>query len=223
MLDPAAGTGELLGHGADWCGQVLGQELDPALARLARIRVPEAAIAAGDSLRDDQFTGELVDVVLCHPPFADRDWGHEELAGDPRWVYGIPPKSEPELAWVQHALSHLKPGGRAVLLLPPAVASRPSARRIRAELVRRGALRAVIALPAGLVRPVHVPVCLWVFRKPAGTVAVRTSCVLFADVTGLDWADQGSAPSAAAPDEGEIASTVVSAWRASATTRRRRS
>ncbi|HEX7165090.1 MAG TPA: N-6 DNA methylase [Trebonia sp.] len=186
VLDPAAGTGELLGCAADWSGRVLGQELDQALARLAQIRVPEAEIATGDSLRADQFAGEMVDVVLCHPPFGDRDWGQEELAGDPHWAYGIPPKSEPELAWVQHALSHLKPGGRAVVLLPPAVASRPSARWIRAELVRRGALRAVIALPSGLARPVHVPVCLWVFQRPADTIAIDPR-VLFVDVADLEW------------------------------------
>jgi transposase-like protein len=218
VLDPAAGTGELLGCTADWSGRVLGQELDPALARLAQIRVPEAQIATGDSLRADQFAGEMVDVVLCHPPFGDRDWGQEELAGDPRWAYGIPPKSEPELAWVQHVLSHLKPGGRAVVLLPPAVASRPSARRIRAELVRRGALRAVIALPSGLVRPVHVPVYLWVFRRPADTIAIDPR-VLFVDVADLDWGSEwgsrGQASSAESrnPRHGEIADTVLSAWR----------
>ena len=214
VLDPAAGTGELLGCAAGWSGRVLGQELDPALARLAQIRVPEAEIATGDSLRADQFAGEMVDVVLCHPPFGDRDWGQEELAGDPRWAYGIPPKSEPELAWVQHALSHLKPGGRAVVLLPPAVASRSSARRIRAELVRRGALRAIIALPSGLVRPVHVPVCLWVFQRPADTIAIDPR-VLFVDVADLNWSrqDQGSSAGSRNPQHGEIADTVLFAWR----------
>lgn len=215
VLDPAAGTGELLGHGDYWCGQVSGQELDPALARLARISVPEGEIATGDSLRDDQFAGELVDVVLCHPPFGVRDWGQEELAGDPRWAYGVPPKSEPELAWVQHALSHLKPGGRAVLLLPPAVTSRPSARRIRAELVRRGVLRAVIGLPSGLVRPVHVPVHLWVFQKPAGAGPVDPR-VLFVDVAGKNWSDHDreSGLSLESPLSGEVAAAALAAWRA---------
>ncbi|MZE77930.1 N-6 DNA methylase, partial [Streptomyces sp. SID5475] len=70
-----------------------------------------------DSLREDgpAFRGEA-DVVLCNPPFNERDWGHAELATDPRWVYGHPPRTEPELAWVQHALACLRPGGTAVLL-----------------------------------------------------------------------------------------------------------
>src|SRR5262249_56634019 len=100
--------------------------------------VGEIAKSWGDSLRDDEFRDLRAEVVLCHPPWGVQDWGSDELADDPRWRYGTPPRSEPELAWLQHALAHLRPGGRAVLLLPPAVASRPSGRRIRAELVRKG-------------------------------------------------------------------------------------
>ncbi|NEB82780.1 N-6 DNA methylase, partial [Streptomyces anulatus] len=102
-----------------------------------------------DTLRADAFGRLATDTVLCHPPFNDRNWGHDELAYDPRWEYGFPARVESELAWVQHALARLRDGGTAVLLMPPAAASRRSGRRIRADLLRRGALRAVIALPAG--------------------------------------------------------------------------
>ena len=179
VFDPAAGTGELLVAALDRNSDIdaIGQELDADLARLAELNMycgfPAAElhgleIATGDSLRDDKFAGLRAHTVLCHPPFGDRDWGHDELAHDPRWEYGIPPKSEPELAWIQHSLSHLEPGGRAVMLLPPAVAARPAGRRIRAQLLRRGALRAVISLPAGTVRPRHVPVHLWVLERSGG-------------------------------------------------------
>ena len=98
----------------------------------------------------------------------DRDWPQEALAGDARWEYGIPPKAESELAWAQHALAHLRPGGRAVMLMPPAVASRPSGRRIRTEFLRRGALRAVASLPPGAARPSHIPLQLWILERPQG-------------------------------------------------------
>ncbi|WP_372345487.1 N-6 DNA methylase [Streptomyces sp. KL116D] len=39
------------------------------------------------------------DVVLAHPPFNERGWGHDELAYDPRWEYGFPARTESELAW----------------------------------------------------------------------------------------------------------------------------
>lgn len=73
---------------------------------------------AGDSLRADAFPGLRADVVVCNPPYGDSDWGQEELSYDERWAYGVPTAKDSELAWLQHCLAHLRPGGRAVLLLP---------------------------------------------------------------------------------------------------------
>jgi type I restriction-modification system DNA methylase subunit len=172
-----------------------GTERDLALAPLAAARlgfvsaeygesaeggrgtaVPGAYIAGidvriGDSLRADPHGEFRADVVLCNPPFGERDWGHEELATDPRWTYGLPPRTEPELAWVEHALARLTPGGVAVLLLPPAVASRRAGRRIRGALLRAGAIRGVIALPTGSAAPYGVSLHLWVLQAPAPTAA----------------------------------------------------
>jgi len=122
--------------------------------------------------------------VLCHPPFGDRDWGQDELALDLRWDYGTPPNAEPELAWAQHALAHLRPGGRAVLVMPPAAAGRASGRRIRAEMLRRGALRAVIALGPGAIYPRHVGPHLWVLERPRD--ASLEPRVLLIDSAGYD-------------------------------------
>ncbi|MFA1540406.1 N-6 DNA methylase [Actinomadura monticuli] len=175
VLDPACGGGRLLAAVAaalEPGASVYGQEYRPVTASQARARLAEAAPAAsvdvrpGDSLRDDAFPDLHVDAVVCNPPYGDREWGHDDLAFDARWAYGVPPRSEPELAWVQHALAHLSEGGHAVLLLPPATASRPSGRRIRAELLRQGALYGVIALPAGLAVPHHIGLHLWILRAP---------------------------------------------------------
>ena len=241
VLDPACGTGELLIAALD-CGaaRVRGQELDPAPRHLAFSRLstrlqpwdvdddaepfgdedgPQitAYVRAGDSLLADGFTRLRADAVLCHPPFGTREWGQDELAADPRWDYGLPPKSEPELAWAQHALAHLKPGGRAVMLMPPALASRPSARRIRAELLRRGALRAVIALPVGVVRPLHVPVHLWVLDRPGGTDPADPRVLLVDGASSADGAGDGST-AADGNDVSDgwpmVAAAVQRAWQA---------
>ncbi|MFG2977553.1 class I SAM-dependent DNA methyltransferase [Streptomyces sp. NPDC048331] len=182
VLDPACGTGTLL-RAVRGATTLYAQDSAPELAALAALRLalngtPQVRAAADDSLRADAFAQDTVDAVLCHPPFNERGWGHEELAYDPRWEYGFPARTESELAWVQHALAHLREGGTAVLLMPPAVAARRSGRRIRADLLRRGALRAVVALPAGAAPPYGIPLHLWVLRRPAPQAAPPAGLLL---------------------------------------------
>ncbi|MGR6923390.1 N-6 DNA methylase [[Actinomadura] parvosata] len=164
VLDPACGVGTLLlaPAGLEQGARVLGQELSETSAAITASRLVlrgvAARIVAGDSMRNDGFAGERADAVVCDPPFNERAWGYEELTGDPRWEYGLPPRGEPELAWVQHCLTHVKPRGLVAILMPPAAASRKAGRRIRANLLRAGALRAVVALPGS---------DLWLLRRPA--------------------------------------------------------
>ncbi|SCF16283.1 N-6 DNA Methylase [Micromonospora viridifaciens] len=193
VLDPATGSGATLRAAvrAGWTS-AYGQELDEDLARLAglwlALREVPGEICTGDSLRADAFPGRTFDAVVCHPPFGATNWGDEELGQDPRWIVGTTPRTEPELAWAQHALAHLRAGGHAVLLMPPTVASRRAGRRIRAELLRRGALRAIVALPPGAAAPHGVPLHLWVLRRPAPD-APPPARALLVDATGGDLAE----------------------------------
>ncbi|WP_328888664.1 N-6 DNA methylase [Streptomyces sp. NBC_00316] len=221
VLDPATGTGALL-RAVSRPSALYAQDADPDLAALSALRLalnsaPESctlAVRAGDTLRADAFPQLAVDAVLCHPPFNERNWGHDELAYDPRWEYGFPARTESELAWVQHALAHLREGGTAVLLMPPAAASRRSGRRIRADLLRRGALRAVVALPAGAAPPYGIPLHLWVLRKPGAGVRPSPELLL------VDTSEP-TEPATATPAPGgrdrldwqAVHSAVLDAWK----------
>ncbi|MER7333527.1 MULTISPECIES: N-6 DNA methylase [unclassified Micromonospora] len=192
VLDPAAGSGATLRAAVRaGCNSAYGQELDRDLARLAGIwlalRGVPGEVCPGDSLRADAFADRTVDAVVCHPPFGATNWGDEELGHDPRWIVGSTPRTEPELAWVQHALARLRIGGHAVLLMPPTVAGRRAGKRIRHELLRRGHLRAVIALPAGAAPPHGVPLHVWVLRR-AAVDAPAPARVLLVDAAGEDLA-----------------------------------
>lgn len=159
VIDPACGTGNLLK--ASKGRNKIGQELDPVSAVIARRRLPKAQIVVGDSLRHNGIA-QKADAVVCDPPWHDRTWGHEELVGDARWTYGLPPRGEPELAWLQHCLSLAKPGGQVAVLLPSAAAARRPGKRIRGNLLRAGAIRAVVTVGAGRD--------LWLLRNPIGRV-----------------------------------------------------
>ncbi|GAA0638196.1 N-6 DNA methylase [Streptomyces thermocarboxydovorans] len=211
VLDPACGTGALLRALTPRPGQELyAQDSAPELAALTALRLAlhtrtPVHAAAGDTLRADAHPELRADAVLCHPPFNERNWGHDELAYDPRWEYGFPARTESELAWVQHALARLKDGGTAVLLMPPAVASRRSGRRIRADLLRRGALRAVLALPLGAAPPYNLPLHLWLLRRP-GQVPAQPE-LLLADAGRFAGEGRGG------PDWQGVRETLLDAWR----------
>ncbi|WP_055698333.1 N-6 DNA methylase [Streptomyces silaceus] len=214
VLDPACGTGALLRAVPARPDQYLhGQDSAPELAALTALRLAlhsDATVRsmAADTLRADAYDDRRADAVLCHPPFNERNWGHDELAYDPRWEYGFPARAESELAWVQHALARLADGGTAVLLMPPAAASRRSGRRIRADLLRRGALRAVVALPPGVAPPYNLPLHVWVLRRPdpAARPAPEVLLVEAAGVLAADGRDRQLWPA--------VRDAVLDAWRA---------
>ncbi|MFJ3435184.1 N-6 DNA methylase [Streptomyces cyaneofuscatus] len=240
VLDPACGSGSLLAAASRrGASKLSGQDSVPVQARRSAVALmlaaPDATVTVriGDSLRADAFEQLTADAVVCNPPYGDRDWGHDELAYDPRWAYGVPPRAESELAWVQHALAHLAPGGHAVMILPPATASRASGRRVRMDLVRSGAVRAVVALPPGAATPFHVGLQIWVLQRPEPAGHERKS-VLFvhtAEATGRPGGERssgvtstgrrGGGPDSGSPRAGRptldwsvLSETVLTHWEA---------
>jgi hypothetical protein len=173
LLDPTCGIGTLLLTArVAGAADLSAQEINRTAARLAVSRLllagDNARLVVADSLRAGAFAGELFDAVVCHPPIGDRSWGYDELTSDPRWTYGLPPRGESELAWLQHCLAHVRPGGHVAILMPAAAASRRAGRRIRGNLLRSGALRGVISLRGwGTTAPTGPD--LWVLRRPDGT------------------------------------------------------
>ncbi|MFE4397518.1 MULTISPECIES: N-6 DNA methylase [Streptomycetaceae] len=233
VLDPAVGLGSVLLAHPPTTGRY-GQDADPVAAALARLRIAlhtpadepgplPLDLRAGDALRADGFPGDTFEAVLCQPPYNERDWGHDELQYDTRWPGGlVPPRGESELAWVLHCLAHTRPGGLAALLLPPTVAARRAGRRIRAELLRSGALRAVIALPAGAAPPYGVPLHLWVLRAPLPGSDFRQVLMLDAgaSASGPAPTGPGGAAGAQAAEGGRdkvdwtgLRRTILDAWR----------
>jgi hypothetical protein len=171
VYDPACDEGDLLAAVAAKlgpCSALHGQDLSGARAAIAEQRlrfldviqrgggpvgnrsVGKADVAArvGDSLLAS-LPADRYDLVVCDPPFNVKDWGYDRLpdGDDPRLAYGTPPRTEPELAWALHCVALLAPGGHAVVRMPAQVAHRRSGRRIRSELLRWGALRAVVDHP----------------------------------------------------------------------------
>jgi type I restriction enzyme M protein len=150
---------------------IYGQESNYTTWRLAKmnlaIRGIDAQIAHGDTFRNDRNPDLKADYVLANPPFNDSDWGGELLKDDKRWVYGVPPASNANYAWVQHFIYHLAPTGLAGFVLANgSMSSNQSGEgEIRKAIIEADLVDCMVALPGQLFYSTQIPVCLWFLTR----------------------------------------------------------
>jgi len=137
-----------------------------------------------DSFTRDQHPDLRADFILANPPFNVSDWWHGSLEGDPRWVYGTPPQGNANYAWLQHMLYHLKPSGRAGIVLANGSmsSSQNSEGEIRRAMVEANVVEVMIALPGQLFFNTQIPACLWFLTRQK---TARPGEVLFIDARKL--------------------------------------
>lgn len=172
IYDPACGTGGMLlgavehveragGDPRTFFGRLFGQEKNLTTASIARMNlvlhgVEDFQIVRGDTLRDPSFTDSATgglaqfDCVIANPPFSLKEWGPEVWESDPwgRAVFGLPPKSYGDYAWVQHMIASMAEGtGRMAVVLPQGALFRMGAEgRIRRAILEQDLIETVIGL-----------------------------------------------------------------------------
>jgi type I restriction enzyme M protein len=151
-----------------------------------------------DTFLADQHPDLRADYVMANPPFNISEWWDGRLEGDPRWVYGTPPKSNANFAWVQHMLYHLAPHGSMALLLANGSMSSNTKGEgdIRRALVEADLVECMLALPGQLFTNTQIPACVWFLTKnkkggatspKARGLRDRTGEVLFIDARQLGF------------------------------------
>lgn len=138
---------------------------------LAGIEAPRLEL--GNSLERESLSSpgrQGFDVVLANPPIGAK------TSREP-WRYQHFPIATNDSTglFIQHALSQLKPHGRAVIAVPEGFLFRGGAEReLRRYLLEQGQVEAVIGLPAGAFAPyTSVKGSLLVLTKQGGTSRVR--------------------------------------------------
>ncbi len=199
VYDPCCGSGGMFvqsekfieSHGGKLGDvAVFGQESNPTTWRLAAMNLAIRGIdfnlgrEPGDTFTKNQHADLRADFILANPPFNISDWWHGSLTGDPRWVYGDPPAGNANYAWLQHMLYHLKPNGRAGIVLANGSmsSSQNSEGEIRKAMVEADVVEVMIALPGQLFFNTQIPACLWFLAKQKTT---RQGEVLFIDARKL--------------------------------------
>ena len=205
VYDPCCGSGGMFVHSAKFVKEhngnindisIYGQELNATTWRLAKMNLairgiePDLGASNGDTFHDDRHKTLRADYILANPPFNIKDYGQERLLEDPRWVFGTPPKGNANYAWIQHMYSKLKPNGTAGFILANGSlsTSQKGEYEIRKELIEKGHIDAIIALPDSLFSTTGIPVSLWVMSKnkqETNKHRERTQDVLFIDARSL--------------------------------------
>ncbi|MEH6536647.1 MAG: N-6 DNA methylase [Psychroserpens sp.] len=176
ILDSACGTGGFFQKVTDNYPkgefQFYGQEQNQSTLALAKLRFAfnqDDSIQfseAKSTLTEDQFPNLKVDYIVMHPPFSGRNWLTDQIQYDPRFEYGLPPKSNANFAWIQHALFHLNENGKsAVLLNNSSLATGGKEAEIRKNIIEADLIESIISLPSQLFSNTSIPASIWLLNK----------------------------------------------------------
>lgn len=190
VYDPACGSGGMLIEAVHHmnnddlcCNSIFGQEKNATNAAIAKMNLflhgaSDFHIMQGDTLRDPKITqGNKVakfDCVVANPPFSLKNWGATEWSNDKygRNVWGTPPDSNGDMAWIQHMVYSMNPDkGRMAVVMPEGVLFRTSGSMgaIREKLIQSDMIEAVISLGEKLFYGTGLSPCILIIRrkKPA--------------------------------------------------------
>lgn len=152
---------------------VYGQESNPTTWKMAKMNLAIRSIEAdlgkhnADTFHDDLHSILKADYIMANPPFNMKKWGQEQLKEDPRWKYGIPPKSNANFAWMQHMIHHLSPQGQLGLVLANGALSSTTGGegKIRQKIIEDDLVDCIISLPSQLFYSTGIPVSLWFINR----------------------------------------------------------
>ena len=187
IYDPACGTGGMLLECINHLKEnkqdyrtlkIFGQEKNLTTSTIARMNmflhgVEDFQVVRDDTLRNPAFfEGDNLatfDCVIANPPFSLKKWGSKQWENDPygRNLYGTPPDSNGDFAWVEHMVKSLSyPAGRAAIVLPNGAFLRKGKEKaIRQALVEIDLVEAVISLGPNIFYGAALAACILILRK----------------------------------------------------------
>lgn len=135
-----------------------------------------------------------VDAVVSNPPYSQH-WDPKDKEYDPRFKnYGVAPKTKADYAFLLHELHHLKGNGIMTIVMPHGVLFRGKAPKIydkdgnvlslelqeegqaegkiRANLIEKNNIDAIIGLPANIFFGTQIPTLIMVLKKNRGSEGI---------------------------------------------------
>ena len=182
VYDPACGSGGMFVQSTKFIQRhqgkvqdlaIYGQEKNPTTWKLAKMNLAIRSLNgdlgkfADDTFQNDLHKGLKADFILANPPFNISDWGQEKLLQDPRWRYGIPPKGNANMAWVEHMIDKLSIKGKAAIILANGALSSDTSGEgdIRKNILEDDLVDCILAMPSNLFYTVTIPCSVWILNR----------------------------------------------------------
>lgn len=202
---------------------IYGQESNQTTFRLCRMNLAIRGIGGSQvkwnsegSFLNDVHPDLKADFILANPPFNTKDWSGEQLRGDGRWAYGVPPEGNANYAWMQHMIYHLSPNGRMALVLANGSLSSNTCGEgeIRKAIVDADLVDCIVMLPKNLFYNTTIPACLWFISRNKNTNGgrKRNGEILFIDANEKGFMLDRAHRDLSVDDIREIATTYHN-WR----------
>jgi type I restriction enzyme M protein len=186
-----------------------GYDIDPSMVRIAQVNMylhqfKNPKIVQYDSLTSEERWNDKFDVILANPPFMSPKGGikpHNKFALQ---------SNRSEVLFVDYIANHLKPNGRAAIIVPEGIVSHVSKTYsvLRRALVN-SSIHAVVSLPAGVFQPYSAVKTSILFLDKS--LAERREEVLFIEVKN-DGFELGSTKRAIPLNDLPFVASLLSKW-----------
>ncbi len=130
---------------------LVGYDISPDMTRISLVNMylhqfASPQIHEYDTLSSEDRWNEYYDVILANPPFFSPTGGIQ-----PHSRFGVK-STRAEVLFVDYIMEHLKPTGRAGIVVPEGIVFKNTDKLLRKKLVENS-LAAVISLPSGIFKP----------------------------------------------------------------------
>lgn len=180
VYDPACGSGGMFIQSLKFVQEhqgninnisIYGQEKNPTTWRLAKMNLAIRSLNgdlgkyAADTFTEDLHKDLKADYILANPPF-NLEWDADKVSKDPRWRFGLAPKTNANYAWLQHMISKLSQNGKmACILANGSLSAGGIENDIRKKMIENDLVDCIISMPGNLFYTVAVPCSIWIINR----------------------------------------------------------
>lgn len=171
FFDPACGSGEFISEMIKSQVAIAGSEYEVDRLKISQMKILVSGLPPSN-ISPSYFTDKnslknKFDIILSNPPFSLKIPFDTEMCF---CIYGKPPASNADFAFLQYCIFTLKDSGRAAIILPDGILFREGKEyEIRKKIIINKHISAIIYLPKGIFKNTAIATNIILFKKKQET------------------------------------------------------